>query len=149
MSIDKIPARYVRLKDNHSDLEKFYKLFDLAEELEITISFNSFGGPIVSVGDNEYQMVDSDNSDTNIGTFPYECEVYFIKDNPKYLQYQKDLEKKRQEEAAEKTRQATEAANKAYAARKEKERIAAEQEKIRIEKKEREELKRLKEKYNE
>lgn len=102
-------SQYLRLKDSHPTMQKLDKLFALAEELGISIAFNSYG--VATVYDSKhgkdlppFRMQDIDNPDYPMESLPPTLEFQVVYENPKYL----------------------EAARLEYTARKEQERLAAE-----------------------
>lgn|SRR5574337_232066 len=141
---DKKASRYLKLRDNHPTMVKLYKLYDLAEELGISISFGSHR---TIVDDNERNkdlpplyLEDIDNGES-VQEWPptTEFKVYF--DNPEYL-----AKEKAENEARDKQRKEEEA--KREADRKAKEQAQKEAAKRAEEQRERAELARLKAKYN-
>ena len=137
-------SRYLKLKDNHPTMVKLNKLYDLAEELGISISFGQHRS-FVNDRDRDDKLPplvieDTDNGEP-IQEWPPVFEFKVIYDNPAYLAQEKaeqdERNKKRKEEEAkrESERKAKEEADRLARER------AAEQ-------KERAELARLKAKYN-
>lgn len=142
--MSKKPSQYLKLTDNHPTMVKLYKLYDLAEELGISISFSSHRS-FVSDRDRDESLPpliieDTDNGEA-IGEWPPCCEFKVYYDNPAYLAEQKA-------ELEERNRLRQEEENKRESARKAKEKAEEEARMRALEQKERAELARLKAKYN-
>lgn len=92
-------TQYLRLKENHPTMVKLNKLFELADELGISISYHC-SGPVVQ--DDEWEgeeinlrdIEDEGSRTYAITTFPPTTEWRAIVDNPKYI----EEENKRREE---------------------------------------------------
>ena len=145
MTAEKKVYPYLKLKDNHPTMVKLNKLYELAEELGISISF---GAHRTIVDDRERDkdlpplyIEDIDNGEA-IQEWPpvFEYKVYY--QNPEHVakekaeQEERDRKRKEEEAQREADRKAKEKAEKEARARAE-------------EKRERAELARLKEKYRE
>lgn len=109
MSSNKI-TEYLRLKDNHPTMVKLMKLYDLADELGIHLSFMGHTS-IVSDNDRDKNLPDmliEDIEDGNhIKEWPPSTEFKVVYKNPAYIQKQKEeqaeyLKKKLQEDLAKK-----------------------------------------------
>ncbi len=142
-------SQYLRLKENNSTYKKFDELCAKAEELGLTLYFDS-GVLSISDKDSEYtgiRVVDVENRDYPQYDFPPTMEFLILCDNPKYLeklklereQYAKLAEEKKKEEA----RLQEERLKKAM--QQKAERLA--QQKAALEAEEKETLRILKEKY--
>lgn len=144
MSEGKKVSQYLKLKDNHPTMVKLAKLYDLAEELGINVSFGSMRS-FVNDRDRDSKLPpliieDVDNGEA-IGEWPpsFEYKVYY--ENPEYIAQQeaerkeRDAKRKQEEDEREVQRKAKEKAEKEARERA-------------IEQKERAELARLKAKYH-
>jgi hypothetical protein len=86
-------AQYLRLKDNHPTMVKLNKLYDLAKDLGITISFN---GHVTVVHDNDrddlphLRLEDMDSNDS-IKDWPPASEFMVIYENPAHIAERKQL----------------------------------------------------------
>lgn len=145
MTAEKKVYPYLKLKDNHPTMVKLNKLYELAEELGISISFSSMR-TIVQDRDRDSNLPplyleDLENGES-IQEWPPVFEYKVIYDNPEHLAKEKadneERDRKRKEEEAkrETERKAKEKAEKEARARAEEQR-------------ERTELARLKAKYGE
>src|ERR1700722_18202390 len=87
---DKNASQWMRLRDNHPTMIKLSKLWDLAEELGITISFMG-QATIVDDEDQEqsFRMEDAESGDP-VGEFPVAFEYKLIYENPVYLKEKED-----------------------------------------------------------
>lgn len=102
---DKSISRYLKLKDNHPTMIKLMKLWALADELGITISF----GSCVVLEDRDRDpalphllIEDVEDSGNPPKEFPFATEFKVTYDNPAHLaQQKKELEDKRSAEEAE------------------------------------------------
>jgi hypothetical protein len=100
----KIP-QYLRLKDNHPTMIKLMKLYDLADELKIQLSFHG-QTMIVEDGDRDpnlphLRLEDLESGDAP-GEWPPGCEFKVIYENPAYLEEQaKEQEEYRKKRAEE------------------------------------------------
>jgi hypothetical protein len=144
MTTEKKVFRYLKLKDNHPTMIKLYKLYDLAEELGIHISFGSHR-TVVQDNDRDSNLPslfleELDGGET-IQEWPPTFEFKVIYDNPEYLAREKS-----EYEERDKIRKAEEA--KRETDRKAKEKAEAGARARENERKERAELARLKAKYN-
>jgi hypothetical protein len=133
--------QYKKLKDSHPTMKKLQKLEDLAEELGICIYFSS-NGTIVNDTDFEHDiyMLDIEDHNTCINTFPCSTEYILRYENPEYIKEQDRIYAERKAQQEEKER----------LAKIENERIlqeAEQKQKAAEEAKERAELLRLKNKY--
>lgn len=117
-------GKTLRCRESHPTVQKYIKLSDLAEELGISLAFES-GCCIVYDRDRDHNLPpilleDIEGNDRRIHTFPYEFEYKMVYDNPEYLEaIRKDGEernRKRQEELARKA--AEEASKQAAQAKK-------------------------------
>lgn len=86
----KIP-QYLRLKDNHPTMIKLMKLYDLADELKIQLSFHG-QTCIVEDGDRDpnlpfLRLEDLETGDSP-GEWPPACEFKVTFENPAYLEQQ-------------------------------------------------------------
>lgn len=137
-------SQYLKLKDNHPTMIKLQKLYDLAEDLGISISFHNHR-TIVEDRERDRNLptmfLEEVDGSESVGEWPPIFEYKVIYDNPAYLAQQKaeqeERDKKRKEEEAKKEaeRKAKEDAEKIRRAKAEEQR-------------ERTELARLKAKYN-
>ena len=94
---NKIP-QYLKLKDNHPTMIKLMKLYDLAEELGISLSFvnHTF---FVEDRDRDLnlpvlRMEDIDNGE-GVGDFPPSTEFKVIYQNPAWLKQRNEEQKER------------------------------------------------------
>lgn len=138
--MSKTPSQFLRLKDNHHNFQKMCQLVELAEELEIQISFYSHSC-VVTIGDQEYLLIDIEKRDHVVSEFPYSTEWALLKTNPEYSKYQEEQEKRRQAEVAGAKRKTDEAEK----MKRERVRLIEERRK---EERERQEYLRLKEKFD-
>jgi hypothetical protein len=148
MPVTKEPSMYVRLLDNHPTMIKLMKLYDLAVDLGITISFSNYSAVIADSSQTFPNMNIEDIDDgTPISEWPPSTEFKVLHINPKWqaLQEKKEEERKLQEKEKLEQQQARDAKNKSERAKKEAEvkRLRA----IQVEKEERELLANLKKKY--
>lgn len=100
-------SRFLRLKDNHPTMQKLEKLFALADELGISISFNAHGPATVydsnraTVDLPPFSLQDIDNPEYPMEHFPPTLEYRVIYENPEWLATQErvkaaeEIEKKR------------------------------------------------------
>jgi len=144
MSTEKKIFPYLKLKDNHPTMEKLSKLYELAEELGIHISFGSHR-TVVQDNDRDSKLPplfleDMENGEA-IQEWPPVFEYKVIYDNPAYLAQQK-AEQDEREKAREIERSQREEKRKAQELAEKEARKRAE------EQRERAELARLKAKYN-
>ena len=144
MTTEKKIFPYLKLKDNHPTMVKLYKLYELAEDLGISISFGSHR-TVVQDRDRDDKLPtlfleELDGGET-IQEWPPTFEYKVIYDNPAYLTQQKAEQDER-----DKVRKAEEA--KREADRKAKEKAETDARARENERKERAELARLKTKYN-
>lgn len=105
--MDKVPARYKRLGENHPTMIKLGKLFDLAEELGISISYNS-NGP-AHIYDKDFvdgctplSLSDIESPDYPMDSFPCTLEYKVTFQNPEYIQYLEDVRLAQEAEAEKK-----------------------------------------------
>lgn len=144
MSTEKKIFPWLKLKDNHPTMVKLYKLYELAEELGIHISFGSHR-TIVQDNDRDEKLPplfleDIDNGEA-IQEWPPTFEFKVIYQNPEHV-----AKEKAEQEERDRVRKAEEA--KREADRKAKEKAEADARKRAEEQRERAELARLKAKYN-
>lgn len=144
MSTEKKLFQYLKLKDNHPTMAKLAKLYDLAEELGISISFGSHR-TVVQDRDRDDKLPplfleELDGGET-IQEWPPTFEYKVIYDNPAYLAQQK-AEQDEREKARDAERVMREEKRKAQELAEKEARKRAE------EQRERAELARLKAKYN-
>lgn len=144
MSTEKKISPLLKLKDNHPTMVKLYKLYELAEELGISISFGSHR-TFVQDKDRDDKLPplfleDIDNGEA-VQEWPpvFEFKVYY--QNPAYV-----AKVQAEHDERDKARKAEE--DKREADRKAKEKAEAEARARENERKERAELARLKAKYN-
>lgn len=125
----KEPARYMRLKDGHPTMVKLNKLFQLADELGISISYSSSGA--ATIRDLDFVdgvapliLSDIEHSEYPMEDFPCTLDFKVTYENPAYLVYlgeqqrAKELEvemKRRQEDQLLAEKKAKEAERKAKA----------------------------------
>lgn len=140
---DKI-CKQLRLKDNHPTMVKLNKLYDLTEELGISLTFVNARAVIVHDNDRDSNLPDLLMEDLEEGHeiehWPPTFEYKVVYDNPAYL-----AEEKRLNEERLKNRKEAEAIMEAQ--RKAKEQAEKERKEREIELKERAELERLQNKY--
>jgi hypothetical protein len=138
----KIPQR-MRLKDTHPTMIKLMKLYDLAEELKLTLMFD---GPLFLQDGDQPDLHGLEIQEVDMGgevcDFPPTFEFKATYRNPKYEAEQKRIF----EEQTAKIHQLAEQGRKEKAERLAKE---AEERRAEAERKERAELVRLKTKYGE
>lgn len=138
-------SQWLRLKDNHPTMVKLMKLYDLAEELGISITFATHR-VIIDDKERDASLPDLYLEDLeeghDINTWPPSFEFKVITENPEYIAEQKKAWEER--ETQRKAEQARFEAERISAKKAEEERIAKETERA-----ERKELVRLKEKYGE
>lgn len=99
----KIP-QFLKLKDNHPTMVKLMKLYDLAEELQLTLSFES-GTCSVMDGETGLEVMLEDIEPNHmVFGFPHGTEFKLIYENPKYREQQdaEYAERRKKEAAAEK-----------------------------------------------
>jgi hypothetical protein len=139
---DKEPVEYLRLKDGHPTAQKMQKLWTLADELGLYISFYGHRTTVTDTDfpDRQYDMHDLENRDEAVSDFPPACEYVLRFENPEHTEFQR-----RRAEEFEKQR----AAEKKAAEEREAERRRREEEEARrrIEQQERKMLAELKAKY--
>jgi multidrug efflux pump subunit AcrA (membrane-fusion protein) len=141
---EKKVTEYLKLKDNHPTMIKLLKLYDLAEELGISVSFGNYR-TIVNDRDRDDKLpplfIEEVDGGEPVQEWPPVFEFKVIYDNPEYLAKKKaeqeEYDRKRKEESAKKEaeQKAKEQAEAAARARAQEQR-------------ERAELARLKAKYN-
>ena len=120
---DKKTARFLRLKDEHPTMVKLNKLYDLAEELGLSLSFESFQTTVFDKDRDEklppviLEYTDTDSDDKAVGEWPPTFEFVARYENPKYLteqeaerEVQYKAEQECQKQAAEKSAAAAAAA---------------------------------------
>lgn len=108
MTEQKKISRYLRCNDNHPTMIKYRQLADLADELGISLYFES-GVCIVRDRDRDSRSPDlylQDIEDQYVFSFPYDLDYKMIYDNPIYLEDQKkkheEYVKKKEEEILKK-----------------------------------------------
>jgi hypothetical protein len=141
MTIDEHVPQYMRLKDNHPVMVKLAKLYDLAEELGIHISFYSQAAIVQDEGYPYHFRMENLDSGEAVGEWPPPCEYKLTYENPKYVAFreqEREAEEAARRDIAEKKRLEEEARKKAE----------EEMRLKRIEDAERKELARLKAKYD-
>ena len=96
-------SQYLRLKDNHPTMIKLMKLYQLADELKIHLTFH---GQTLIVEDEDrdpnlpYLRLEDLESGDSPGEWPPTCEFKVIYENPAYLEEQaKEREEARQKRA--------------------------------------------------
>ena len=143
--VEKKISEYMRLKDNHPTMVKLQKLYDLAEELKIQISFSQ---SLSVVNDRDlpedhpmFRLEDLDSGEA-VEEWPPTFEYKIIYQNPAYITEETRLRKEREATAVAENKKKAEAQ---VARRKAEE----EERKQETERKERAELARLKRKYEE
>lgn len=110
-------AQWLRLKDNHPTMIKLMKLYDLAEELGIHLSFT---GHACIVQDNQrdaklpmMRLEDIEGDSYDISEWPPATEFKVIYENPAYLTEQAAARAEDDRVEAEKAKARSEAAKKA------------------------------------
>ncbi len=140
---DKIYPK-LRLRDNHPTMVKLTKLYNLAEELGITLNFMHARAVVVYDKERDPNLPDLLMEDLEDGhtieNWPPTFEYKVIYDNPAYLAEEKRLNEERQKKQKEEQ-------EKLEAARKAKEKAEQERKERELELKERTELARLQTKY--
>jgi hypothetical protein len=99
-------SRYLRLKDNHPIMQKLEKIFSLADELGISISFSAHGPATIHDKNRNLDLPslnlqDLEDSNYPMEHFPPTLEYRVICENPEWLAQQ---EKIHAAEAAERKR---------------------------------------------
>ena len=88
----KSPAKRLRLKDNHPTAIKLIKLFDLADELGIRLSYQSQGGIRVEDKDRDSSLpplyLEDIEDDHWFEEFPPSTEYKLVYENPDFLKQQ-------------------------------------------------------------
>ena len=88
----KSPAKRLRLKDNHPTAIKLIKLFDLANELGIRLSYQSQGGIRVEDKDRDSSLpplyLEDIEDDHWFEEFPPSTEYKLVYENPDFLKQQ-------------------------------------------------------------
>jgi hypothetical protein len=87
----KIPSHFLRLKENHPTMIKLMKLYAVADELGINISFHGVNA-VLSDKDNEdvyFYVQDVDDGEA-IQDFPPATEFKIIFENPEFLKFQEE-----------------------------------------------------------
>ena len=139
-------ARKLRLRDNHPTMVKLTKLYDLAEELGISLNFMHARAVVVHDNDRDPNLPDlfleDLEDDHTVENWPPTFEFKVICDNPAYTAEEKKLE-------AERMKQMREEKERQEAVRQAKEKTEQERKARELELKERAELVRLKSKYGE
>ena len=138
--MDKPPAKRLVLTDKHPVMQKFNQLCDLANELEISLSFFGHRTLIEDGNGNVFDVEDIDDSDHGVSDFPPCTEVRIAYDNPKFLA----LKKKEEDEYRKACEERDAAMRAAAAAKLAAENLARAQAK---EQAEREQYAKLKEKF--
>lgn len=135
---------YLKLRDNHPTMVKLQKLYELADELGIHISFHSHR-TVVQDNDQKQDLppmfLEELDSGESIQEWPPVFEYKVIYQNPAHI-----AQENAEREERDKIRKAEEA--KREADRKAKEKVEADARKRAEEQRERAELARLKAKYN-
>ncbi len=94
------PTQYLVLKENHPTMVKFNKLYDLAEELGIKISF-SIGICIIQDRGIPHLFEVRDVEDYHgITSFPHGMETKIVYENPEYVAYRAQEQKEYEEKVA-------------------------------------------------
>lgn len=135
---------YLKLRDNHPTMEKLYKLYELADDLGIHISFGNHR-TVVQDNDRDSNLpplfLEDLESGESVQEWPPSVEYKVIYDNPAHLAQQK-AEQEAREKARDAERLQREEKQKAQELAEKEARKRAE------EKRDRAELARLKAKYN-
>lgn len=96
----KVPSRYMRLRENHPTMVKLEKLFAFADELGISIAFNSNGPAHLydkDFVDGEAPLIisDIDSPGASMDSFPCTLDFKITYENPAYLVYLGEQERDR------------------------------------------------------
>lgn len=139
------------LRDSHPTMVKLQKIWAMAEDLGITISFEGTQACVVSDRDRDEKLpelvMEDVESGEGIGSFPPQFEYKVVFENPAYLAEQKRLADERIKKQEEEERIRKEKSRLASEAAKAREAEKARQRAIELEKEERTLLKTLQAKY--